>query len=221
MWIAMLPSKDAAAAAIKNIQAVAEHKTGKKLLALRTNRGGEFTATDFIDYCAHLGVRHELTALYMPQQNGVVERRNQTVVETARSMLKAKSLPSMFWGKAVATAVYLLNRSLCKAIGGRTLYELWTRSAPVVHHLRTFGCVAHVKVTTPNQKKLDDHSWCMIFVSYEPGSKAYRVYDPTTRRVHISRDVIFDEAAQWAWSNEHDVDPAASSSRSLSPWSLL
>jgi hypothetical protein len=122
-------------------------------------------------------------------------------------MLKAKALPGVFWGEAVTTAVYLLNRTSCKAIRGRTPYELWTRSASTVHHLHTFGCVAHIKVTAPNQKKLDDRSRRMIFVGYEPGSKAYRVYDPTTRRVHISHDVIFDEAAQWAWANEHDVDP--------------
>jgi transposase InsO family protein len=67
MWIALLPSKDAAAAAIKNIQAAAERKTGRKLLALRTDRGGEFTAADFANYCAHLGVRRELTAPHTPQ----------------------------------------------------------------------------------------------------------------------------------------------------------
>ena len=74
-----------------------------------------------------------------------------------RSMLKAKGLPGVFWGgEAVTTAVYLLNRSSSKSIGGKTPYELWTGSAPGVHHLRTFGCVAHVKNTTPNLKKLDD-----------------------------------------------------------------
>jgi hypothetical protein len=62
-------------------------------------------------------------------------------------------------------------------------------------------------VTTPNQKKLDDRSRRMIFVGYEPGSKAYRAYNPLTRRVHISRDIIFDEAAQWAWTADHDVGP--------------
>lgn len=208
MWIALLPSKDAAATAIKNIQAAAERKSGKKLLMLRIDRGGEFAATDFVNYCAQLGVRRQLTAPYTPQQNGVVERRNQTVVGTARSMLKAKSLPGVFWGEAVSTAVYLLNRSSCKAIGGRTPYELWNGRTPSVQHLRTFGCVAHTKVTTPHQKKLDDRSRRMIFVGYESGSKAYRVYDPSTRRVHISRDVVFDEAAAWAWSMANPSEPS-------------
>ena len=214
MWISLLPSKDAATTTIKHIQVAAERKTGKKVKALRTDRGGEFAAADFTAYCAQLSVRRELTAPYTPQQNGVVERRNQTVVGTARSMLKAKALPGVFWGEAVTTAVYLLNRSSCKATRGKTPYELWTRSSLGVHHLRTFGCIAHVKVTTPNLRKLDDRSRRMIFVGYEPGSKAYRAYDPTTRHIHISRYIIFDEAAQWTWSAEHDVDPASSSSRS-------
>ena len=99
MWFSLLPSKDAAATAIKNIQAAAERKSGKKLLMLRTDRGGEFAASDFVNYCAQLGIRRQLTAPYTPQQNRIVERRNQTVVGTARSMMKAKSLPGVFWGR--------------------------------------------------------------------------------------------------------------------------
>jgi len=71
-------------------------------------------------------------------------------------MLKAKELPGVFWGEAVTTAVYLLNRSTSKSVGGKTPYELWTGSPPGVHHLRTFGCIAHMKITTPGLKKLDD-----------------------------------------------------------------
>ena len=117
------------------------------------------------------------------------------MVGTARCKLKAKQLPGEFWGEAVTTAVYLLNRSSSKSIGGKTPYELWTGSTPGVQHLRTFGCIAHMKLTTPNLKKLDDRSRRTIFVGYEAGSKAYRLFDPSTWRVHISRDVVFDEAA--------------------------
>ncbi|KAF8672420.1 hypothetical protein HU200_049631 [Digitaria exilis] len=204
MWISLLPTKNAAADAIKHIQAATERKSGKKVMALRTDRGGEFAAADFVKYCAELGVQRQLTAAYSPQQNGVVERRNQTVVGTARSMMKAKDLPGVFWGEAVTTAVYLLNRSSSKSTGGKTPYELWTGCTPGVQHLRTFGCVAHVKTTTPHLKKLDDRSLRMIFVGYEPGSMAYRAYDPATGRVHISRDVVFDESAQWSWPDGDD-----------------
>ncbi|KAG8097902.1 hypothetical protein GUJ93_ZPchr0013g34364 [Zizania palustris] len=122
-------------------------------------------------------------------------------------MLKGKNLPAIFWGEAVMAAVYVLNRSSSKGAGGRTPYELWTGSTPSVHHLRTFGCVAHVKDTRPHLRKLDDRSKPMIFVGYEAGSMAYRAYDPTTRRLHVTRDVVFDEETKWNWdSNKVDSE---------------
>jgi transposase InsO family protein len=195
MWLTLLASKDAAPGAIKRVQEVVERSGGRKLCALRTDRGGEFTAGHFNDYCTELGVRRELTVPYTPQQNGVIERRNQTVVGTARSMLKASGLLGTFWGEAVSTTVYLLNRTMTKGNGSKMPYELWHGRTPAVHHLRTFGCVAHVKSTGPMIKKLNDQSKPMIFVRYGPGTKAYRVYDPTSRRVHLSRDIVFDEEA--------------------------
>jgi len=181
MWIALLPSKDGTAAAIKRIQAAAEWKAGKPVRALRTDRGGEFLAGDFEQFCIDLGVHRQLSAPYSPQQNGVVERRNQSVVGTARCMLKAKQLPGEFWGEAVTTAVYLLNRSSSKSIGGKTPYELWTGSTPGVQHLRTFGCIAHMKLTTPNLKKLDDRSRRTIFVGYEAGASTSAATSSSTR----------------------------------------
>jgi hypothetical protein len=98
MWISLLPSKDQAAGAIKRVQAAVERKSGNLLGGLRTNRGGEFTASQFSEYCAELGIKRELIAPYTPQQNGVVEKRNQCVMAAARCMLKANKLPGMFWG---------------------------------------------------------------------------------------------------------------------------
>ena len=124
------------------------------------------------------------------------------MVGMARSILKAKGLPDMFWGEAVNTALHILNRTTTKGTGGKTPYELWNGSTPAVHHLQIFGCVAHVKNTGPHMKKLHNRSKSMIFIRYEPGSKAYRVYEPTTRRVHISRDVVFDKEARWEWGTD-------------------
>jgi hypothetical protein len=70
-----------------------------------------------------------------------------------------------------------------------------------VHHLRTFGCVVHVKNTTQNLKKLDDRSKPMIFNGYEPGSKVYHAYDPVAKKFHVSKDMVFDEQVQWNWSS--------------------
>ncbi|WVZ88092.1 hypothetical protein U9M48_034645 [Paspalum notatum var. saurae] len=199
MWLVLLTNKDKAAGAIKKFQAGVEVETGRKLCALRTDHGGEFTAVTFEEYCAEKGVHWQLTAPYSPQQNSVVERRNQTVMAAARCLLKARKVRGTFWGEAVSTAVFLLNPSPTKSVDGKTPYEAWHGEKPAVHFLRTFGCIAHVKVTRPHAAKLDDRSVKMVFVGYEPGSKAYRVYDPVAGRLHVSWDVIFDEARMWPW----------------------
>ncbi|KAK3121536.1 hypothetical protein QOZ80_8BG0655630 [Eleusine coracana subsp. coracana] len=164
---------DQAADAIKRVRAEVEATSGQKLSSLRTDRGGEFTSAAFSNYCSETGVRCQLTAPYSPQQNGVVERWNQSVVAAARSMLRVKNLPSYFWGEAVSTAVYLLNRSPTKSVEGMTPFQPWSTK--------------------------------MIFMGYEPGSKAYRTYNPRTGRVHITRDVVFDEGAQWDWTKDDGV----------------
>jgi hypothetical protein len=120
-------------------------------------------------------------------------------VGTARSMLKAKNLPNWLWGEAVLAAVYVLNRVPTRSVEGATPFEVWYGKKLAVHHLHTFGCLAYVKNTKPNLSKLDDRGCMMIFTGYEQGTKAYRVYDPVMKKVHITRDVLFDEAGQWNW----------------------
>jgi hypothetical protein len=106
----------------------------------------------------------------------------------------------------VATVVYLLNRSLTKALQGMTLFEGWYGKKPAAHHLCTFKYLVHVKMTMLNLKKLDDCSKPMIFIGYEPGSKAFRAYDPVSKRVHVTRDVVFDEQSQCDWSTSAEQE---------------
>ena len=122
MWVALLTTKDMAADAIKHLQAVAEKQSGKKLQTLHTDNEWEFTVGEFTAYCAEEGIQRHYSAPYSPQQNGVVERRNQTVVAMARALLKQRGLPERFWGEAVVTAVHLLNRAPTKALQGMTPY---------------------------------------------------------------------------------------------------
>ena len=149
MWIVLLHSKDEALGALKKVQAAVEVEINLKLKALHTDRGGEFNSDEFVAYCEAHGIKHFRTAPYTPQHNGVVERRNQTVVGMARSLLKSMGMPARFWGEAVTTAVYLLNRAPTKSVKGMTPYEAWHGRKPTVQHMRTFGCVAHVKRVGP------------------------------------------------------------------------
>jgi hypothetical protein len=198
MWLVLLSRKDEAPAAIKRWQAGVEVETRVQLCVLCTDHGGEFTSTEFGEYCADRGVRRHLTAPYSPQQNGIVERRNQMVVGTARCLLKSKGVSNKFWGEAVTTAVHLLNCAPTKSVRGRTPYESWHGDKTAVSYFRTFGYIAHVKITRPLLQKLDDRSLRTVFIGYEHGqSKAWWVYDPVGKRVHFTRDAIFDEAACW------------------------
>lgn len=92
-------------------------------------------------FCEQEGVLQQLTTPYTPEQNGVAERKNRTVVELARSMMKSKGLPN--WAEAVATAVYLLNLSPTKAVMNRTPFEAWFERKPGVGHSQVFGCIAY------------------------------------------------------------------------------
>jgi transposase InsO family protein len=144
MWVVLLAAKNNAPDAIKRVQA-AEAQSGTKLRVVLTDNGGEFTSTDFAAYCADEGIHRHFFVPYAPQQNGVVERRNQTVVAMGRAVLKQRSMPAEFWGEAVSTAVFLLNRAPTKSLTGKTPYEAWHGRKLAVHYLRTFGCLAYVR----------------------------------------------------------------------------
>jgi hypothetical protein len=114
-------------------------------------------------------------------------------------------MPAVFWGEAVVTAVYILNRSPTKALNGMTPYEAWHGRKPAVSHLRAFGCLVFTK-ELGHIGKLDDRSTPGVFIGYAEGSKAYRILDPETQRVRTARDVVLDEGRGWAWDKAVDDD---------------
>ncbi|KAJ9560810.1 hypothetical protein OSB04_005970 [Centaurea solstitialis] len=208
MWVYFLNSKDEAFETFKEFKLKVENEVEKKLKTLRTDRGGEFTSREFTRYCKENGIFRQLTAPYSPQQNGIVERRNRSVMCTTRSMLKAMNMPQNFWAEAIRHAVYVLNRVPTKALRDSTPYEALKGTKPNLRHLRVFGCKAYAKVTKPHLKKLDDRSKELVYLGTEPGSKAYRLFDPVTKGIIVSRDVKFKEDVGWDWNGYLDnVDP--------------
>ncbi|KAK8921048.1 hypothetical protein KSP39_PZI020906 [Platanthera zijinensis] len=181
---------------------MAEKESGQPLKVLRTDRGGEYTSRLFDSFCKENEISHQLTAAYSPQQNGVAERKNLTIMNMARSMVKEKGLPKMFWAEGVQCAVYLLNRCPTKSVKFMTPFEAWSGWKPSVKHLRVFRCVAHAHIPDQRRKKLDDRSEKCIFVGYAPESKAYKFYNPVTGKAIVSRDVVFEEDICWSWDEE-------------------
>jgi hypothetical protein len=104
-----------------------------------------------------------LTAPYTPQQNGVAERKNRTIMNMVRSMLLEKQIPRSFWPEAVNWAMHVLNRSLTLAVKNKTPAEAWNGIKPSVAHFRVFGCISHVHVPDHRRVKLDAKSLKCVF----------------------------------------------------------
>ncbi|GJR89060.1 zinc finger, CCHC-type containing protein [Tanacetum coccineum] len=209
MWVYFLTTKDQAFDTFKEYKNSIENELRTTLKMLRTDRGGEFTSNEFTQYCKENGIARQLTAPYSPQQNGVVERRNRTIMSTTRCMMKATNMPQNFWAEAVRHAIYILNSVPTKALEDITPYEAIKQRKPNLENLRVFGCIAYAKVPSQHLTKLDDRSIKMVYLGNEQGSKAYRLFDPTTQRVCVSRDVKFKENETWDWKDyisEHTDD---------------
>jgi hypothetical protein len=115
-------------------------------------------------------------------------------------MMKAKGMSTEFWGEAVSTALFILNRAPTN-LKGMTLFEAWFERKLDVSFLMMFGCIGHVKKMKANLTKLEDRSTPMVLLGYEEGSNAYRMFDPRGGKVVVSRDVVFDEMAAWDWKD--------------------
>lgn len=201
MWTILLKDKGDAFQKFKNFKIMAEQEAKTSIKTLRTDRGGEFTSNEFQRFCEASGIQRHLTAPYTPQQNGVVERRNRTLLEMTRSILKHMNIPNYLWGEAIRHATYLINRVATRTLKNQTPYEVFKGRKPSVKHLRVFGCIGYAKVDAPHLRKLDDRSRTLVHLGTEPGSKAYRMFDPTNKKIVVSRDVVFDEHKTWNWSN--------------------
>ena len=175
----------------RSYKAYVEKETGAYLKCLRTDRGGEFTSNEFREFCKASGITRQLTTAYTPQQNGVAERKNRTVMNLVRCMLAEKQVPKAFWPEAVRWCVHVLNRCPTLAVQNRTPEEAWSGMKPRVEYFRVFGCLAHVHVPDQKRIKLDDKSIQCVLLGVSDESKAYRLFDPVSKKIIVSRDVVF------------------------------
>ena len=202
-WVYFLRTKGEVFEKFQEWQSMVEKASGKKVKVLRSDNGGEYTSHEFQRYLKKEGIRHETTIPKTPEQNGVAERMNRTLVEMARSMLH--TMDRKFWAEAVANSVYLRNRSPTTAVPQMTPYEAWNGSKPDVSHLREFGCPCYAHVPKDERKKLDPKAKKCIFLGYGDCVKGYRLYDESRSHVMYSRDVKFDESNSRVVKEESDA----------------
>ena len=179
----------------KEYKARMENESGQRIKTLRSDNGGEYISGAFKRFLQDHGIRQETTVPYTPQQNGVAERANRTIMEMTRSMIYgAKLVNKGIWGEAVSTAVYIKNRTPTAAVQGKTPFEAWTGRKPSLEHLRVFGCPAYAHIPQEKRTKLDAKAIKCIMVGYSNTQKAYRLYQADARKIIVSRDVTFDES---------------------------
>ena len=171
---------------------------------LKTDNSGEFCSKEFEELCKKCGIARQNNTPYTPQQNGVAERMNMTLMERARSMLSGVGLGQEFWVEAMETTFYLVNRSPSSTLEDKTPQEVWTGKKPSLSHLRVFGCDAYVHVPKEKRTKLDSKSEKCAFIGYKDGLKGYKTWNPVTRKVVYSRDVVFREVK---YAIKHEVQP--------------
>lgn len=202
-WVNFLINKADAFASFKLFKSCVEKETSLPIKCLRTDRGGEFTSCEFNDFCRKNGIKRQLTTAYTPQQNGVAERRNRTVMNMVRSLLSEKDVPKIFWPEAVNWTFYILNRCPTLSVKDMTPEEAWSGVKPSVEHLRVFGSVVHVHVPDARRTKLENKSRSCVLFGMSEESKGYRLYDPVLKKILISRDVIFEEDKKWNWDESY------------------
>lgn len=153
MWTMLLKEKSEAFGRFKKLKASIEQETCITIKTLRTDRGGEFTSLEFNSFYEENGIQRHLTAPYSPQQNGVVERRNRTILEMTGSVLKHMSVPNYMWREAVRHVTYLVNRSATRTLAYKTPYEMFKGSKANISHLKVFGCIGYARTKAPRRKK--------------------------------------------------------------------
>ncbi|BBH07158.1 multidrug resistance-associated protein 9 [Prunus dulcis] len=166
-------------------RATVELQSGYKVKKLRSDRGGEYTSNEFNKFCDEMGMERQLTVAYSPQQNGVAERKNRTIVEMAKCMMFEKGMPLEFWAETVNTAVYVLNRSPTKALDKKTPFEAYSGRKPGLKHLRVFGSLCYALVPNPQRQKLDLASKRCVFLGYGSCEKGYRLYNIATEKLGL------------------------------------
>ncbi|KAJ0958119.1 putative RNA-directed DNA polymerase [Helianthus annuus] len=196
-WVYFLSHKNETAVLVKQFITLAENQASTKVKVIRSDNGTEFKNVTLDTFCINKGIDRQFSAPRTPQQNGVAERRNRTLIEAARTMLADSKLPSFFWAEAVSTACYIQNHALVNKRHMKTPYEILEGRKPSVSHFRIFGCPCVLLLMDSNGKFEVKGDEC-YFVGYAKGS-AYRVYNKVTKKVVESCNI------EWLEENATDA----------------
>ena len=193
VWVYTLKSKDEVFETYLVWKKMVENQTGRKIKVLQSDNGTEYRNDQFSIFCKKEGISRHFTVRDTPQQDGVAERMNRTLLEKVRCMLSNAGLGKQFWAEAVMYASHLINRLPSAALNGKTPLEVWSgKPANDYDTLHVFGSTAYYHV---KESKLDPRAKKALFMGVTSGVKGYRLWCLSSKKIISSRDVTFDESA--------------------------
>jgi transposase InsO family protein len=193
-WVFFLQEKSEVSSIFKKFAKKAQNEYQVPLIKIRSDNGTEFVNSKIEDYCDEMGIKHELSATCTPQQNGVVERKNRTLITMARTMLDEYNVHEKFWAEAVNTACYASNRLFPHRLLKKTPYELIVGRKPNISYFRVFGCKCYIYKKRQHLGKFQRRCDEGFLLGHSLKSKAYRVFNLVTGMVEETYDVEFDES---------------------------
>ncbi|GJS98331.1 retrovirus-related pol polyprotein from transposon TNT 1-94 [Tanacetum coccineum] len=196
MRVRFLRTKDKTPEVLKEFIVTTQRALNAIVRYVRTDNGTEFINKTLTEFFESVGITHNTSVPRSPQQNGIVERQNRTLIEAARTMLICAKAPLFLWAEVVATACYTLNKSLVYTLHRKTYYELLKGKKPELKYFRVFGSLCYPTNDYDDLGKLKAKADIGIFVGYAPTKKAYRIFNKRTRKIQETVHDTFDELSE-------------------------
>lgn len=197
-WLFLMKDKSETTQIFKNFHSMIQNQFKTSIQVLKTDNARDFFNFILGTYLQSNGIVHQSSCVDTPQQNGVVERKNRHILEVARALLFQTHVPKQFWGEAVLTATFLINRMPSRVLNYHSPVQLLTKLFPNTHlitqiPLKMFGCTAFVHVHSHNRNKLDKRALRCILIGYSTNKKGYKCFSPDTKKTYHTMDVTFFE----------------------------